>query len=91
MLVKQYGKEKHGLRSRDLEHHDKQNFDAVLNIMKASHLFESMPDAIATKYYIDVMNSIVSSYLDKSISPEKRIMSRNLYGISGHQTISKSR
>ena len=36
IIVKLYGKEKQGLRVRDLDHRDKQNFDDVLNLIKAS-------------------------------------------------------
>ena len=73
ILVKLFGKDQHGLRSRDLDHRDKQNFDAVEHIIKASNLLTNMPDALGTRCYIEVMSSVVYSYLDKSRSPEMRI------------------
>ena len=73
MIVNLYGKVQHGLRVRDLDHRDKQNFDAVKHIIKACHLLENIPDAVGTTSYISVMKSAIDSYLDKSLSPEKRI------------------
>ena len=73
MVVKLYGKEKHGLRARDIDHRDKQNFDAVGQLIKASHLLDELPEAVGTKYYMNVMKSVVDSYLDKSLDPAKRI------------------
>ncbi len=73
MIVKLYGKEKHGLRTRDIDHRDKQNFDAVGHLIKASYLLDDLPDAVGTNYYINVMKSVVDSYLDKSLSPKQRI------------------
>ena len=69
MVVKLYGKEKHGLRARDIDHRNKQNFDAVGQLIKASHLLDELPEAVGTKYYINVMKSVVDSYLDKSLDP----------------------
>ena len=73
MVVKLYGKEKHGLRARDIDHRDKQNFDAVGQLIKASHLLDELPEAVGTKYYMNVMKSVVDSYLDKSLDTAKRI------------------
>ena len=73
ILVGLHGKETHGLRRRDIDHRDKQNFDAVEHIISASYLLESMPDAIGTKCYIDLMKASIYSYLNKSLSPEKRL------------------
>ena len=36
MLQVYFGKDEHGLRERDINHKDKQNFNAVLNIIRAS-------------------------------------------------------
>lgn len=70
ILVGQKGKDIHGLRHRDLDHKDKQNFDAVEHIIKASHLLDTLP---GTKAYITLMESCVYSFLDKSMTPEKRL------------------
>lgn len=73
ILVGQKGKDVHGLRRQDLDHKDKQNFDAVEHIIKVSHLLDTLPDAIGTKAYIDLIGSCVYSFLDKTLSPEKRL------------------
>lgn len=44
-----FGKDQHGLRERDVNHRDKQNFDAVMHIIQASYLLDKIPDAAATK------------------------------------------
>ncbi len=67
MIVKLYGKEKHGLRVRDLDHRDKQNFDAVLNIIKASNLLYNLPDAVGTQVYVEMIRCVLDCYLDKSL------------------------
>ena len=72
-MVKLHGKDKHGLRERDLDHRDKQNFNAVERIIKASHLLDKIPDAAGTSCYVNLMKSVIDSYLDKSLSPEERI------------------
>ena len=68
-----YGKEKHGMRRRDLDSRDKQNFAAIEHLMSASTLLENIPDALGTKVYLEIVNASVNSYLDKSCSPKKRI------------------
>ena len=73
ILVKLKGKEQHGLRSRDLDHRDKQNFDAVEHIIKASRLLDCMPDALGTRCFIGLINSVIYSFLDKSMVPAKRL------------------
>ena len=57
MLVKLYGKDQHGLRARDLDHRDKQNFDVVGHIINASQLLNEIPDAVGTTCYVNVMRS----------------------------------
>ena len=39
-LHAKYGKEQHFLREKDLNHHDRQNFDAVLHIINARLLLK---------------------------------------------------
>ncbi len=60
MLMTTYGKDIHGLREKDVDHKDKQNFDAVINI---AHPLESLPDSKATKQYVELMQCVVDSYL----------------------------
>ena len=73
MLVNLYGKDQHGLRGIDLDHQDRQNFDAVTHIINASHLLDDFPDAVGTRCYVDVMRSVIDSYLDKSFTPAERL------------------
>lgn len=46
-----YGKDRHGLWARDVDHKDKQNYDAVLHIVKAAHLLWNVPDVVGTKVF----------------------------------------
>lgn len=73
MLVKTLSKAKHGLKAKDLDHHDKQNFDAVQNIIRASQLLQDMPDALGTQHYVAVMRCAIYSYLDKGLPPQQRL------------------
>ena len=73
MVVNLYGKDRHGLRGRDLDHQDRQNFDAVTHIINALHLLDDFPDAVGTRCYVDVMRSAIDSYLDKILTPAERL------------------
>ena len=73
ILKNSYGKDVHGIRDRDINHKDKQNFDAVLNIVKAASILDKIPDSLGTKCYLEVIQCVVDSYLDKSLSPLERI------------------
>ena len=68
-----YHKDQHGLRERDLNHQDKQNYDAVLRIVNVSHLLDNIAEARATKCYVGLIKSVIDSYLDKSLDPLIRI------------------
>ena len=68
-----FAKDLHGLRDKDISHKDRQNFNAVLHIVKASHLLDKLKDANATKCYIELIVCIVDSYLDKSLDVVKRV------------------
>ena len=48
-VKKMFQKDIHGLQERDIDYKDKQNFDAVL------HIIRSLPDAAGTKQYINAM------------------------------------
>ena len=69
----EYGKDAHNLRERDVNHKDKQNFDAVLHIMNSCHLLKTIPEAEGTSVYVEMMKCIMDSYLDKSLRPLDRI------------------
>ena len=68
-----FQKDKHGLRQRDIDHKDKQNFQAVMNITSAGHLLAEIPQANATKCYVDLIRNVIDSYLDKSLDPLERL------------------
>jgi hypothetical protein len=73
ILIKLYGKDAHGIRRRDLDHKDKQNFAAVEHLIKASTLLDNIPDAVGTKCYLNLISCAINSYLDKSYHPKKRL------------------
>ena len=73
LLYANFQKEQHGLRQRDLDSKDKQNFDAVVNIIRASPYLDKIPDALGTKLYIEVIQNIIDCYLDKTLDPLQRI------------------
>ena len=68
-----HSKDRHGLRHRDIDHRDRQNFDAVEHIISASTLLDDLPDALGTKLYINLIQSSIHSFLDKNMSPQKRL------------------
>jgi len=68
-----YQKCKHGLHQRDLDHKHKQNFQTVLNIKSAGHLLVEIPQANATKCYVDLIRNVIDSYLNKSLDLCERL------------------
>lgn len=68
-------KAEHGLREKDLDQKDKQNYESVMRITNSSslELLKKIPDAVGTYYYLDVLRCVVDSYLDKQLSPMQRI------------------
>ena len=72
-LRAKYGKEQHFLREKDLNHHDRQNFDAVLHIINACPLLKDIPGTCATRCFIEIIQNVVDSYLDKSLDVICRI------------------
>ena len=73
MLRGRYGKDQHFLREKDVNHKDRQNYDAVLHIINAAHLLAKIDGAGATKCYIELIQNIIDSYLDKSLDPLVRV------------------
>jgi len=70
-----YGKDKHGLRKKDISHKDKQNFDAVIHLTSNSvmTLLSENPDAQGTVAYLRLIQDVVDSYLDKTLNPLQRL------------------
>ena len=54
-------KDKHGLRLKDINHKDKQNFQVVINITDAGHLLSHVPQAYGTKQYIEIIKCAIDS------------------------------
>ena len=75
ILASTFTKDQHGLRQKDLDHKDKQNFDAVTHITSASvlQLLEEVPDARGTFKYLQILRSFMDAFLDKHLSPLERI------------------
>lgn len=70
MIQGRLGKDIHGLREKDINHKDKQNYEAVLR-MTSESVFLSLneiPDARGTQAYLKVLRCVIDSYLDKSTS-----------------------
>ena len=54
---------------RDINHKDKQNFDAVLRITSESlaTLLSKIPNAKGTEAFLDVLRCVYDRYLDKNL------------------------
>ena len=70
-----FTKDQHGLRQQDIDHKDKQNFDAVIRITSPSvlSLLEKIPDAKGTLMYLKLLKKFMDAFLDKSLAPLERI------------------
>ena len=70
-----FNKEQHNLRFKDLDHKDRQNFEAVNRIINTNvlALLDHFPDAKGTKCYLQLIKSVVDSYLNKQLDPLSRI------------------
>ena len=64
-----FSKEHHNLRLKDLDHQDQQNFEAVSRITSTNvlALLDTLPDSKGTKFYLQVIKSIVDSFIDKHL------------------------
>ena len=71
MVHMKFSKEEHGLRERDINDKDKQNYEAVLRMTSKSmlSLLQSLPDAKGTIAYLYALRCVIDSYLDKSLKP----------------------
>ena len=75
ILVNTFTKDQHGIRLKDLNHKDKQNFDAVTRITSPSvlGLLEKVPDGKGKLKYLELMKNFVDVFLDKGLLPLERI------------------
>ena len=74
MIFEHYGKEVHNIRMRDLDHKDRQNFDAVDHL--ASKTVIKLLDqcgCLGTKVYLKMIRYIIDCFLCKEMEPKKRI------------------
>ena len=71
LVHRNYNKDEHGLRERDINHKDKQNYEAVLQMTSITmfRLLEIIPDAKGTTAYLYALRCVVDSYLDKTLQP----------------------
>ena len=72
-LCVKVGKEQHFLRVKDLNHKDRQNFDAVQHIINACPLLQQISGSFGTKCYVEIIKNVVDSYLDKSLDVVSRL------------------
>ena len=82
MIFQNFSKDQHGMHITDIDHKDKQNFEAVMRITgkPVLKLLQQIPDAKGTLQYLNILRSIVDSYLDESITPLSRIY-KAWYGV----------
>ena len=74
MIFEHYGKEVHNIRMKDLDHRDRQNFDAVDHL--TSEAVITLLDrcgCLGTKVYLKMIRYIIDSFLCKDLEPKKRI------------------
>jgi len=75
IVVDTYSKDQHGIRQKDLDHKDRQNFEAVTHLCSSSvlSLLEQIPDAKGTHQYLYIIKNFIDAFLNKQISPLQRI------------------
>ena len=75
LIQASFTKEQHNLRAKDLDHQDRQNFEAALRITSANvlSLLDEIPDSKGTKYYLEISRSILECFLSKELDIATRI------------------
>ena len=75
LIQASYGKDTRDMRENNIDHKDRQNYDAVLHITSGSvlGLVLEMQEALGTYTYQKVMRSIIDIYLDKNLDAKTRI------------------
>lgn len=70
-----FGKDQHGIRMKDIDHKDTQNYDAVLHITSDSvlTLLSHIPDARGKVAFLNVIRCVIDSFLDKKLDALSRI------------------
>lgn len=74
-IIESFGKEEHGMRIKDVNHKDRQNYDAVVHITSDSvqEILSGIPDAKGTLTYLRLTRCVIDSYLDKNLDITARI------------------
>ena len=75
LIQAMFGTGLHGMRARDLDHKDKQNYDAVVHIIVKSveDLLVKVLDSDGTIAYLSVISCVVESFLDMELPLTARI------------------
>ena len=74
-LISTSNKVKHGLVKSDIYPHDKQNFASCEKISNNSviSMLEEIPNSLATRLYLKLIQSIIIAYIDKVTSISDRL------------------
>ena len=75
LIQQTFGNDIHNMRAKDIDHKDRQNYDAAMHITSPDMLqmLSEIPDAKGTYIYLEVMRCVMNSYLDKSLDVITRI------------------
>ena len=75
LIQQNFGKDIHNTRAKDIDHRDRQNYDAAIHITSPDVLkiLSEIPDAQGTYIYLKIMRCVMDSYLDKSLEVTARI------------------
>jgi len=75
IVQQNYSKAEHGMREKDINFKDKQNYEAVVRMTNkaVTNLLEDIPDGKGTRIYLDLMKSINDCFLDKDLEILNRI------------------
>ena len=75
LIQQSFGKDVHNMREKDIDHKDRQNYDAVMHITSSDvlQILSEIPDAKGTYIYLKIMRYVMDSYLDKSLDITTRI------------------
>lgn len=75
-LIDIVSKDKHKLTNYDTDPKDRQNFasaEKISNSMVSKCLNEYVPDSSGTVLYLNIMNNLITSFMDPNVTPFKRI------------------
>ena len=75
LLYNNFEKDQHGMRLKDIDCRDRQNYEAVLHITSPSvfSILEKIPDAKGTIQYLRILRYFIDGFLDKSLTAQDRI------------------